>query len=73
MMCVEKGDIKELFRPICQEHHVPIVGSKGSYPILLRFHIAKLSMKAEERGSTPVLLLFYDHDPMRMKITSTLG
>jgi len=46
------------------------VNSKGWYPILLRYHIAKLSIKAEARGLTPVLLLFYDHDPAGLKITS---
>ena len=71
MMCVEKGDIKELFVPICRECHVPIVSSKGWAPILLRAHIATLSKKAEERNLTPVVLLFYDHDPAGLKITDT--
>jgi hypothetical protein len=71
MMCVEKGDILNLFKPICDEYHVPIVNSKGWPPILLRAHIAALSQKAEERGLTPVLLLFYDHDPAGLKISST--
>jgi len=69
MMCVEKGDIKELFQPICREYHVPIVSSKGWAPILLRAHIAELSRRAEERNLTPVLLMFYDHDPTGLKIT----
>lgn len=69
MMCVEKGDIKDLFQPICREYHVPIVSSKGWAPILLRSHIAALSRKAEKRNLTPVLLLFYDHDPAGMKIS----
>ena len=71
MMCVEKGDVKELFQPVCREYHVPIVSSKGWPPILLRGHIANLSRKAEERNLTPVLLLFYDHDPAGLKITET--
>lgn len=70
MICTEKGDLRNLFKPICDEYHVPIVNSKGWYPILLRYHIAKLSIKAEARGLTPVLLLFYDHDPAGLKITS---
>ena len=48
---------------------MPIVSSKGWAPILLRSHIAILSRKAEERNLTPVLLLFYDHDPAGMKIS----
>jgi len=71
MMCVEKGDILNLFKPICSEYHVPIVSSKGWAPILLRSHIAKLSIKAESNGLTPVLLLFYDHDPAGLKISKT--
>jgi len=71
MMCVEKGDILNLFKPICEKYHVPIVNSKGWYPILLRYYIAMLSMKAEERGLIPVLLLFYDHDIAGLKITDT--
>ncbi|MCW3988820.1 MAG: hypothetical protein NWE88_01945 [Candidatus Bathyarchaeota archaeon] len=71
MMCVEKGDIRNLFKPVCDEYHIPIVSSKGWYPILLRAHIAILSKKAEKRGLKPVLLLFYDHDPAGIKITET--
>ena len=71
MMCVEKGDLVNLFKPICDEYHVPIVSSKGWAPILLRAHIANLSKMAEERDLKPVLLLFYDHDPAGLKITNT--
>lgn len=71
MMCVEKGDIRNLFKPVCDEYHVPIVSSKGWYPILLRAHIATLSWMAEKRGLKPVILLFYDHDPAGIKITET--
>jgi hypothetical protein len=71
MMCVEKGDILNLFKPICEEYHVPIVSSKGWPPILLRAYIADLSRRAEAKGLTPVLLLFYDHDPAGLKISKT--
>lgn len=71
MMCVEKGDILTLFEPICREYHVPIVSSKGWPPILLRAYIALLSQRAEAAGLTPVLLLFYDHDPAGIKISET--
>jgi len=71
MIVVEKGDIRNLFKPICDEYHVPIANSKGWAPIILRYHIAMLSKMAEERGLTPVLLLFYDHDPAGLKITRT--
>jgi len=71
MMCVEKGDLINLFKPICDEYHVPLVSSKGWAPILLRSHMANLSLKAENRGLKPVLLLFYDHDPAGLKISRT--
>ena len=71
MMCVEKGDLINLFKPICNEYHVPLVSSKGWAPILLRSHIANLCQKAEDNGLKPVLLLFYDHDPAGLKITRT--
>jgi len=69
MMCVEKGDLINLFKPVCDQYHVPIVSSKGWAPILLRSHIAILSQKAEAQGLKPVLLLFYDHDPAGLKIS----
>ena len=69
MMVVEKGDILNLFKPVCEEYKVPLVSSKGWYPITLRAQIAILSRKAEERGLTPVVLLFYDHDPGGLKIS----
>lgn len=71
MMVVEKGDIMNLFQPICKEYHIPIASSKGWAPIQQRADIAELSTKAEERGLIPVLLMFYDHDPAGMKITDT--
>lgn len=71
MMCVEKGDLINLFKPVCDEYHVPIVSSKGWPPILLRGHIASLSRKAEAHSLTPVLLLFYDHDKAGLKISRT--
>lgn len=69
MMCVEKGDIRNLYEPICSDYHVPIVSSKGWSPLTLLRDIVSLSVRAESRGLTPVLLLFYDHDPAGLKIT----
>ncbi len=69
MMCVEKGDIRNLFEPICNEYHLPIVSSKGWSPLRLLYSVVQLSVRAETRGLTPVLLLFYDHDPNGLKFT----
>ena len=69
MMCVEKGDIRNLFEPLCDQYHVPIVSSKGWSPLRLLYNVVQLSVRAESRGITPVLLLFYDHDPKGLKFT----
>jgi hypothetical protein len=70
MMCVEKGDLLSLFRPICKKYYIPNVSSKGWSPLSVRAAAAKLSQKAEADGLTPVLLLFYDHDPVGLKISN---
>jgi hypothetical protein len=69
MMCVEKGDMLTVFRPICNEYHVPIVSSRGWSALYTRNCIAKLAMKAEALGLIPVLLLFYDHDSVGLRTT----
>jgi hypothetical protein len=69
MMCVEKGDLRNLFEPICARYHVPIVSSKGWSPLLLRSYIVDLAKRAKSRGLIPVLLLFYDLDIKGREIT----
>ncbi|MFH0748933.1 MAG: hypothetical protein V1915_03315 [Candidatus Bathyarchaeota archaeon] len=69
MMVVEKGDLRNLFEPICDEYLVPIASSKGWSPINLRYNIASLAERAEAKGLTPVLLLFYDLDPKGEEIS----
>ncbi|MDV3244857.1 MAG: hypothetical protein LYZ66_06790 [Nitrososphaerales archaeon] len=69
MMVVEKGDILNLFKPVCEQYKVPIISSKGWYPIALRAQVAILAQRAEQSGLKPVVLLFYDHDPGGLKIS----
>ena len=69
MMCVEKIDIWNLFRPICRLFNVPIMNSRGWYTITPRYNIIELCKEAERRNLEPVLLLFYDHDIIGLKIT----
>ena len=71
MMLTEKGDMKRLFKPICDTYHVPIASTKGWSPIENRALVAQFSKIAEERGQTPVLLLFYDLDIAGRKISTT--
>jgi predicted Zn finger-like uncharacterized protein len=71
MMIVEKGDIRNLFEPICEEYHVPIASSKGWASNRNKFAVIRLAQKAHERGLTPVLLMFYDLDEVGLKISDT--
>ena len=69
MMVVEKIDIYNLFKPICDERKVPIANGKGWSTLDIRYSVAKQSQWAEENGMTPVVLLFGDHDPVGLAIT----
>ncbi len=71
MMCVEKIDIYNLFRPICRLFNVPIMNSRGWYTITPRYNIINLCKEAEKRNLEPVLLLFYDHDITGLKISDS--
>jgi len=71
MMAVEKIDIRNLFRPICRLFTIPLLNSSGWYTIESRSKIIEACKAAEEKGLIPVLLLFYDHDLIGLKITDT--
>jgi hypothetical protein len=72
MMIVEKKAIKNLFIPICQAYHVPIVSSKGWIPLPILGHIAEMAKDAESKGLIPVILQFGDLDPVGVQITDML-
>jgi hypothetical protein len=64
MVVVEKGEILQLFNPICQEYgHIPNVSSKGWSNLEIRANIAEQCKWALDHALEPVLLLFYDMDP----------
>lgn len=69
MMVVEKIDIYNLFKPICDERKVPIANGKGWSTLDIRYSVAKQSQWAEDNGMIPVILLFGDHDPVGLAIT----
>ena len=69
MMVVEKIDIYNLFKPICDEGKVPIANGKGWSTLDIRYSVAKQSQWAENNGMIPVILLFGDHDPVGLAIT----
>ena len=62
-MLVEKIDLKTLFKPVCEEYHIPIATSKGWSSMLQRATYAKRFRKAEDLGLKCVLLYCGDHDP----------
>lgn len=68
-MVVEKIDLVTLFRPICQEYHIPIANSKGWSSMLQRAEYARRFKEAEERGMQCVLLYCGDHDPAGLMIS----
>lgn len=62
-MLGEKIDLKTLFRPVCEEYHIPIATSKGWSSMLQRGEFARRFKEAEEQGLKCVLLYCGDHDP----------
>jgi len=64
MMVVEKGEVLNLFGPICEEYgSIPYVSSKGWSNLEIRYSIAQQCKWAAAHGLKPVLLCFYDMDP----------
>lgn len=71
-MMVEKIDLKTLFKPICQDYHIPIATAKGWSDINQRAEMAWRFKEAEEKGLKPVLLYCGDFDPFGAKIGDTV-
>ncbi len=68
-MLVEKIDLKNLFKPICERYKIPIATSKGWSSIIQRGEFARRFKEAEEDGLTCVLLQLGDHDPDGLRIS----
>ena len=71
-MMVEKIDLVNMFKPICEEYHIPIVNAGGWYDILERAQAAERFKAAEANGLKPVILYFGDLDPYGMAISDSL-
>lgn len=71
-MVVEKIDLVSLFKPICQEYHIPIASAKGWSSMLMRAKYARRFKRAEENGLIAVLLYCGDHDPDGLRISDFL-
>lgn len=68
-MVVEKIDLVTLFKPVCEEYHIPIANSKGWSSMLQRAEYARRFAEAEEKGLECVLLYCGDHDPDGLRIS----
>lgn len=71
MMVVEKGEVFNVFGPICKDYYIPHVSSKGWSNLEIRANIAAQCLWAVAHGLIPVLLLFYDMDPKGREISDT--
>lgn len=71
-MTVEKVDLKNLFSPVCEEFHIPLVNISGWNDINSRPAIMKRFACWESRGKRCVLLHCGDHDPGGMHISEFL-
>jgi hypothetical protein len=67
-MLVEKVDLKSLFRPVCEQYHIPIANASGWSDMNQRGDMAKRFAAAEKRGMECVLLYCGDFDPWGLKI-----
>lgn len=69
---VEKVDLVELFRPVCEDYHIPIATAKGWSSLLQRGKLAANFHKRDRAGNSPVLLYCGDFDPPGARISDTL-
>lgn len=69
---VEKVDLIDLFRPICEKYHIPLGNGRGWSSILQRADYCRRFAAAEARGLKCVLLYCGDHDPDGLRISDTL-
>jgi hypothetical protein len=68
-MVVEKIDLVTLFRPVCEEYHIPIANSKGWSSMLQRAEYARRFGEARDKGLQCILLYCGDHDPDGLRIS----
>jgi hypothetical protein len=71
-MAVEKVDLRELFRKICAEYHVPIWNTSGWSDINSRQIFLKRFRGHAKKERRCVLLYCGDHDPAGIRISGRL-
>lgn len=71
-MLVEKIDLKNMFRPICEEYHIAIATAKGWSSVMQRAEYARRFKEATDMGLKCVLLYCGDHDPDGLRISQQI-
>ncbi len=71
-VAVEKIELVELFRPICELYHVPLFNTKGWSDINSRCKLLLYFKEMEQQGKQCRLLYCGDHDPGGLNISGTL-
>ena len=71
-MLAEKGDIRQLYTPICAEFHVPIASAGGWGDLNVRAELMARFRDWERRGKRCVLLYIGDFDPGGLRISDKL-
>ena len=71
-MLVEKVDLVELFKPICEVFRIPIATAKGWCDIYQRGEMAKRFQEMADHDCAPILLYCGDHDPAGLRISDFL-
>lgn len=61
-MMVEKIDILNMFKPVCEKYHIPIANGKGWSDLLSRAELAKRFQYYEGKGKKCILLYVKDKD-----------
>jgi hypothetical protein len=69
-MAVEKGDLRNLFKPVCDRFRIRITNLKGWCDINERVEMMKRFSDMEAEGKQCVLLICGDHDPGGLQISS---
>ncbi|WAS04542.1 hypothetical protein LQF76_10990 [Gloeomargaritales cyanobacterium VI4D9] len=69
---VEKVDLVGLFKPVCQEYHIPIANGRGQTDLNCRAAMMQRFKQREAQGKIPVLLYCGDFDPFGLVISDSL-
>ncbi len=69
---VEKIDLLGLFKPVCQQYHIPIANGRGQADLNCRASMMERFAQREAQGKIPVLLYCGDFDPFGLVISDSL-